>query len=209
VRRVGGNAWIDVNVRVLAATHRELPDLVREGRFREDLFYRLAEVVVRLPPLRDRLDDLPLLSEKILGEAAGPPMALTSAALDRLGSHDWPGNVRELRNILRRAAALTEESTLSVDDLVGAGLPERSPRGPDTSGPNVEPGDLTGLTIREARDRVIEPLEKEYIEQLIDRHGPDLDAAAEEAGLHRKSLLRLMRQHGVEPAWLRKMPPRR
>ncbi|QDU85574.1 Nitrogen regulation protein NR(I) [Planctomycetes bacterium Pla163] len=126
VRPVGGSASKKVDVRVLAATNRDLERCCREGTFRQDLYYRLAVVEVVVPPLRDRLEDLPLLAEHLLARiaaeggsraAGSPPPRLSSAALERLAAHAWPGNVRELENALRRAAAMWRPS--GPDDELG------------------------------------------------------------------------------------------
>lgn len=126
VRPVGGSASSKVDVRVLAATNRDLERCCREGTFRQDLYYRLAVVEVVVPPLRDRLEDLPLLVEHLLARIGAdggsrstgtPPPRLSPAALERLAAHSWPGNVRELENALRRAAAMWRPT--SPDDELG------------------------------------------------------------------------------------------
>jgi DNA-binding NtrC family response regulator len=112
---------IPVNVRIVAATHRPLAEMVRQGAFRIDLYFRLNVVALEIPPLRNRKEDIPLLVEQFLGEMARtydePLHKISPAALKRLNEYDWPGNVRELRNVLERACALTQNATLSVDDL--------------------------------------------------------------------------------------------
>jgi two-component system nitrogen regulation response regulator GlnG len=119
---VGGRTPIRVDVRIVAATHRDLPQLIRQGRFREDLFYRLNVVPIRIPPLRDRREDIPDLVRHFLIQAENdglPAKRFDAAALERLKSHGWPGNVRELENLVRRLAALYGEET------IGPGLVER------------------------------------------------------------------------------------
>jgi DNA-binding NtrC family response regulator/tetratricopeptide (TPR) repeat protein len=119
--RVGGTQPIRVDVRIVAATHRDLEKMVREGTFREDLYYRLRGVTVEMPPLRKRIDDLPILAERLLGRIAiernETPKRITSGALDLLGAHRWPGNVRELENVLRSATLFAETDELTTDDL--------------------------------------------------------------------------------------------
>ena len=121
VRRVGDNVPIYVNVRVLAATNEALEKRVKEGTFREDLYYRLNVIPINLPPLRDRRDDIPLLAmhflkNKVSGQS-GKPFQITKRSLDVLSAHNWPGNVRELENALERACALCEGNTIRVSDL--------------------------------------------------------------------------------------------
>ncbi len=136
VRRLGGQREEPVDVRVVSATNRDLADAVRCGTFRQDLYYRLQVIELRLPPLRERCDDLPLLCNAILARLSGArpsvrPMRLSDAAIDRLRAHDFPGNVRELENILERALALTGGAQIEADDLhFDAGL---RPVSPDTA----------------------------------------------------------------------------
>ncbi len=121
VRRVGANQARHVDVRLLAATHRDLQSLVASGDFREDLYYRLHVMEIRLPPLRERGDDIPRLARELLERACQrlnrPPMTLTDAALSAISSHPWPGNVRELENTLERAVILADGGTLDADAL--------------------------------------------------------------------------------------------
>jgi two-component system nitrogen regulation response regulator GlnG len=125
--RVGGRELIRVDVRVIAATHQPLEALVADGRFRTDLLHRLDVVRLRLPPLRERREDVPLLASRFLGAAAAklhaPAKRLSPAALERLQAHDWPGNVRELENLCWRLAALAPGATLGVRDLDEAAGP--------------------------------------------------------------------------------------
>lgn len=131
--RVGGNQTIACDVRVLAATHQNLEVLSREKKFREDLYYRLNVFPLQVPPLRDRLQDLPDLVERLMKKAARntgiSPLCLTSEALAKLKGYDWPGNVRELENVLERALILATDQEISAEDLVmGPGLDEQTPR---------------------------------------------------------------------------------
>ncbi len=112
---------IPINVRIIAATHRPLAEMVRQNAFRIDLYFRLNVVSLEIPPLRDRREDIPLLAEQFLRDMGRiydePPHKISPAAMKRLTDYDWPGNVRELRNVLERACALTQNATLTVDDL--------------------------------------------------------------------------------------------
>jgi transcriptional regulator with PAS, ATPase and Fis domain len=191
VKRVGGKGYVPVNVRVIAATNRDLLREVNEKRFREDLYYRLAIVTVRLPPLRERLEDLPALVDALLAaeHALERPEAAalrTPAFLRELASHRWSGNVRELRNYLQRCLALgpaaapvaRREASATSDPL--AGLP-------------IDPDQ----PIRVVRDRWNSVLEKRYLEEVMRRCGGNVTAAAKAAGLGRVQLWRLLRRHGV------------
>jgi DNA-binding NtrC family response regulator len=193
VTRIGAGDPIDVDVRVLAATHRDLAAMVDAGTFREDLLYRLAEVVVRMPPLRDHREDIPLLANRILHQLDGPRRTLAADAIAYLLDQPWAGNVRELRNLVRRAAALSTATVLQRESF------ERSeqvrPSGAASAGPAVPVVGMAAdqVSLREAR-RIAE---REYLARLVARYGPDLDLAAAHAGIHRKSLERLMRQRGL------------
>jgi Nif-specific regulatory protein len=128
LERVGGTKTIKVDVRVVAATHRDLEAEVEKGRFREDLYYRLNVMPLYLPPLRERMEDIPdiarFLVEK-LGTQQGRPLSLTDTAMRVLLHHDWPGNVRELENCLERAAVMTEGNTIDRDTILVTGIEEK------------------------------------------------------------------------------------
>ncbi|MCS6853191.1 MAG: nitrogen regulation protein NR(I) [Elioraea sp.] len=131
---VGGRTPIRVNVRIVAATHRDLRALIRQGLFREDLFYRLNVVPIRLPPLRERVEDVPLLARHFLAKARArglPAKTLTPEAIERLKAYSWPGNVRELENLMRRLAALYPQETIGEEviaaELAASEFPERAP----------------------------------------------------------------------------------
>src|SRR5262249_49121019 len=128
--RVGGQESIRIDVRVLAATNRDLEALMKEGKFREDLFYRLNVVTLNLPPLRERRRDVPLLVEHLLAKYAGElgDRAVAPEALDRLVGHDWPGNVRELENVIQRAMVMATSGVI---------LPEHLPVGPVSAAASV------------------------------------------------------------------------
>src|SRR5208283_464092 len=111
--RVGGSTPVKVDVRVIAATHRDLRNEIDSGRFREDLYFRLAQLRVSIPPLRDRLEDIPILCRKLLASIAGDrDIMIEQSAIEHLAMQPWPGNVRELRNVLARAAALCTDGLI-------------------------------------------------------------------------------------------------
>ncbi len=187
--RLGSHEAISVDVRVIAATHRDLPSLAAEGGFRQDLYYRLAEATLWLPPLRTRAEDIASLARHLLDRAGGPPVVLHPDAVAVLKRHSWPGNVRELRNVLRRAAAMASAGSISaelLDDLIG----------PTKTGFVSESVDTTrkfsNLPIAEARDEH----RKEYVKQLLELFGDDHAAVARQMGVHIKYARRLMRKYG-------------
>jgi DNA-binding NtrC family response regulator len=182
VKRVGGDAYVPVDVRVIAATNRDLRAEVNAKRFRSDLYYRLAVIEVRLPPLRERLEDVPLLAERLIArlrvadDAAAP---LRDPAFHAaLVQHAWPGNVRELRNHIERALAL------------------REPLAPGASaGEQALPAVNTQLPFHVARQRWLDHFERRYAEELLAKHGGNIAAAARECGVDRVTLYRLLWRH--------------
>jgi len=193
LRRVGGTAPIKVDLRIIAATNRDLPRMVAEERFRADLYYRLAVIRVTVPPLRERRDDIPLLAahfaEAALGSHARPPLPAETleALFGELTRHDWPGNVRELRNVVERAAILADPKTIH------AGMLERAA---EELARSLEQAVHTLGTLRAARAE----REREYLTALLRATGGDLDLAARIAQVHRKSLERLLRRHKLRAA---------
>jgi DNA-binding NtrC family response regulator len=196
VMRLGGSDVVDVDVRIVAATHRDLGAMVARGEFREDLYYRLAEIVVAIPPLRERREDIADLARALLREwdESSPP--LDDVALASLSARDWPGNVRELRNVVRRAAALAGGSRIDRSVLERLDQVARAREAP------IEPKRGTvelcaHLGIREARQHWIETLERDYLASMKERFGDDVDAIADHMGILRKSVFRLLRIHGL------------
>jgi DNA-binding NtrC family response regulator len=189
---VGATGYVSSDVRVVAATNRDLSAEVRAGRFREDLYHRLGVVRVTLLPLRERRDDIPRLVQLFLARAAGrrEPPTVTEDTLALLKGHEWPGNVRELRNVLERALSLSPSAR--VLDAHTFGLDEPSYRA-DVSGPPI---DLSS-PFKEAKERLIQAWEREYVSALLDRAGGNVSLAARTSGLDRVYLHRLMKKHGL------------
>ena len=187
LERVGSNTTVRVDTRVIAATHRDLEKDVREGRFREDLYYRLRVVEVAMPPLRERLEDVPALSTKLLAELAArlgrKPIALSPAALAALSRHRFPGNVRELRNVLERAAVLATGPTIAPDDL---GLVE-----------TIVPPAEAAHSFAEAKRAAATEFERSYLIAALQRHGGNISRTAEAIGMVRQSLQQKMRELGL------------
>jgi transcriptional regulator with GAF, ATPase, and Fis domain len=182
VRRLGGTATMTVDVRVIAATNRDLVEMMTDQRFRSDLYYRLAVVQITVPALRERRDDIPLLARLFAdrarpgGRSVADDLAL-DRVLDELKEYGWPGNVRELRNLVERAVILAD------DELIRSGTPK--PLAVAVSEAVQRP-----QTLREARAAA----DRAYLDALLRQTDGDLDRAAEIAGMHRKSLERLLRE---------------
>jgi two-component system response regulator GlrR len=193
VRRVGGTQAIEVDVRVLAASNRDLQEALRDGSLREDLFYRLNVFTLSLPPLRERVEDIPLLVAHFIvqfsPEAGQRVRGISAPALERLQSYRWPGNVRELENVIRQAMLLCRGEEIQEGDLV---LPD------ETTSPGFP-------TFKEAKRR----FERDYIRQAMERAGGNVTRAARLAGKDRKDFYDLLRRHGVSPEQYRQgRPPR-
>jgi DNA-binding NtrC family response regulator len=193
VVRVGGHSPNKIDVRVVAATHRDLRHEIEAGRFREDLYFRLAQLRVVLPPLRDRLEDIPILCRQLLVQLQGDrdmPLLIEQGALDFLATQPWPGNVRELRNVLARAAALAHDGIIRRDDVAGEGFGFRGTRGERAA------LDLGG-TFAHAKDRAVERFESAYLAALMKRCGGNLSLASREADVARNHLRDLLKKRGL------------
>ncbi len=202
IRRVGGTQAIRINVRVIAATNRDLEALVREGKFREDLYYRLRVVPIHLPPLRERTEDIPLLANEFLREFATqfgkPTQGFTPRAMEVLTSYPWPGNVRELRNVIERIVLLEDCQWIDVPNLPRELVARARPQ-TNRDWVTVPLADqlIWRLPYREAKGKVLEEFESRYLVELLRSHRGNVTRAAAAAGLPRGSLQRLLRKHGI------------
>ncbi|MCC7385176.1 MAG: sigma-54-dependent Fis family transcriptional regulator [Deltaproteobacteria bacterium] len=191
LERVGGHQPIPIDVRVVAATHRDLEAEVEDHRFRGDLYYRLRVVELELPPLRARRQDIPALIERFLGQLADrlgrPKMQVSAAALAKLDAHLWPGNVRELRNVVERAAVLASGPEITPDDL---DLGERKSRTREV------PAD-TGVPFNEAKKRATEEFERAYLLRALEAHDGNISRTAEAIGMIRQSLQQKLKELGI------------
>jgi two-component system nitrogen regulation response regulator NtrX len=190
MERVGGTQRIKVDVRVLAATNRDLVAEIRAGRFREDLYFRLNVVPIFVPPLRDRQDDIPQLADHFMALLAAEygrrPKRLAPEAAARLRQYSWPGNVRELRNVIERLIIMVSGDTITAQDLAFLGrdgVPDPAP----------EAGPLVPLS--EARDR----FERDYIIQTLSAQGGNMSRTAEVLGVERSNLYKKLRAFGITP----------
>ncbi|HEY2368550.1 MAG TPA: sigma 54-interacting transcriptional regulator, partial [Polyangiaceae bacterium] len=191
VVRVGHHAAVKIDVRVIAATHRDLRHEIDAGHFREDLFFRLGQIRLRLPPLRDRPDDMSVLCKKLLDDIAPDrDLLVESDALEHLKSQSWPGNARELRNVLTRAAALAEGDIIRRSDVAGEGDGFRGTRDERAA------LDLSG-TFGDAKGRALERFESAYLAALMKRCSGNLSRAAREADVARHHLRDLLKKRGL------------
>ncbi|MBT3182225.1 MAG: sigma 54-dependent Fis family transcriptional regulator [Deltaproteobacteria bacterium] len=200
IKRVGSNVPIKIDVRVVCATNKNLRREVEEGRFREDLYYRLSVVKVSLPPLRERTEDVPPLVERFLSignfnkKTDGSLLVsrVEDDALKVLSRHQWPGNVRELSNIVQRAVSFSEGGTISKVnlDFIFAEMEH----GEDKTERMVVDSDIP---FKDAKQRIVENFEKEYLAELLEKNGNNLSKAAREAKIDRKHLRNLLKKYGI------------
>jgi DNA-binding NtrC family response regulator len=192
VMRVGGTRSTHVDVRVVAATNRPLDDMVADGRFREDLLYRLKVISLALPPLRDRKDDIPLLANHFLHVFAErhrlPARAIGEDARELLMSYDWPGNVRELRNVIEGAIVMCDGAEIAVCDLP-ANLANSTPR---MRMPLALLEQSADLPFVEARERALREFDRAFLTAALARNGGNIARTARALGLHRQSLQKLL-----------------
>jgi len=195
IRRVGETTSRPVDVRFICATHRDIRKMVNAGAFREDLYFRLAVLPVTIPPLRDRLEDIPTLVNSFLPEGVVPSPEL----MTQLARQPWLGNVRELRNFVHRAMALGTQEALSLSFARPSGRPPPPPPPPAPEPPRNEPT-MTALapfdaTFKTFREQWIEAGECEYLRRLLTKHNRNIAAVARDAGLDRTYIYRLLRKH--------------
>jgi DNA-binding NtrC family response regulator len=198
IRRVGAKRVRKVDVRVVAATNRDLRREVNAGRFRADLFYRLAVIQVRMPPLRDRLDDLPLLVRGLLEGIARERGLMAHVEpdqelLDSLARHTWPGNVRELRNYLEQLLILRVPPPFAGQEAP----PSRATAAAAPAGAAGSFEGLDKLPLRTAKSELLERFERHYVERLLEQTGGNVAEAARRAGVDRVTLFRTIRRHGL------------
>jgi two-component system, NtrC family, response regulator HydG len=201
IKRVGAADSVKVDVRVIAATHRDLPKLVRSGKFREDLFYRLNVINVPLPPLRDRAEDVPLLAHHFLrryAERLGKKVrALAPDAVELLCSHRWPGNVRELENAIERAVVLCHGEAVTATDLPPAVTGRTAPLVREAPALG-EDGAWLALSYAAAKEQALRRFEKGYVEALMRACDNNISAAARKAGMDRSNFKRVLRKYRTD-----------
>ena len=191
VERVGGDKPVDVDVRVVAATTKILPEEVQAGRFREDLYYRLNVVELRCPPLRERRDDVPLLAASFLADAikrnATPSRSFSPEAHEALMREDWPGNVRQLRNVIEQLAILAPNPVLRAEDVaraVGSATTTATPEDPYRAVPTFE----------EFKDTA----EHDFLKRRLEENGWNVKRTAELLGMQRSNLYKKIDKYGLK-----------
>ncbi len=188
--RVGGNKFITTDVRVLAATNKDLEKEMEEGRFRQDLYYRLHVIPLRIAPLRDRKNDIPLLVQRFLQDFAlkegEPEKTITDDALALLMEHSWPGNVRELKNIIERLVIMTPSEVISASDIPP--LAKEGPKAGDSS------ASADADSLREAKME----FEKQYLAKKLKEYDGNISRTAEAIGLERSNLHRKIKSYGLD-----------
>ena len=189
IRRIGSTRQIACDVRIVAATNRDLAVEVNRGTFRADLYYRLAVARLQVPPLRERMDDIPLLVEHFLHQLDGAGVApLPADFLERAQAHAWPGNVRELRNAVERAALLPHHPTV---------LAAEAATRPAGAGAGAPPIDVT-VPFKVAKQRVIDEFDRRYLEALLAANDGNISAAARAAGIDRMSIYKMIKRLGLD-----------
>jgi len=193
-RRVGGTRYIDIDVRVIAASNRDLGEAQKRGEFREDLYYRLNVIPVVLPPLREREGDVEVLAREFLQRfmhqhrmETGIVPTFEPAAVAALTAYSWPGNVRELQNVIERAAALADGPIIRMEHLP-SGL-RLTPSGDASSG--------EGASYKQVKQEVVRSFERSFLLELLQRHCWHMGHAAQEAGIDRKTIERMVKRHGL------------
>ncbi|MBT8464927.1 MAG: sigma-54-dependent Fis family transcriptional regulator [Myxococcales bacterium] len=195
IRRLGESAERKIDARVIAATHRDIEAMVQNESFREDLWYRLNVAVVRIPPLRERRDDIELLAAHFLRELPRSRdrrlVGFTPAAVEAMEQYDWPGNVRQLRAAVERASVVSTAERIDVGDL--------PPEVVKVAAARVSNSRLGTLTWAEAQTRGRREIARRYLKEVLRRHGGQVGEAAAQAGVERESFYRLLRRYGIQP----------
>jgi two-component system response regulator HydG len=203
IKPVGADRFVQIDVRVIAATNKDLKALVARGDFREDLYWRLAVVPIQVPPLRERKEDIPLLAAHILARRRGAaktfaggearyPTAVTPGALARLTAYHWPGNIRELENVLSRAAILCDGEKIRADDLDLVGVPGTSEARPATAAV------ADGRPLKELVEETVRTVERTAIEQALAREEGSPARAAKLLGISRASVYGKIKEYGIK-----------
>ncbi|MEO5955071.1 MAG: sigma-54 dependent transcriptional regulator [Nitrospiraceae bacterium] len=193
-RRVGGTRYIDIDVRVIAASNRDLGEAQKRGEFREDLYYRLNVIPIVLPPLREREGDVEVLAREFLQRFmhqhrmdTGIVPTFEPAAVAALTGHAWPGNVRELQNVIERAAALADGPVIRLEHM---------PSNLRLASPD-DPSPMEGGSYKQVKQEVVRSFERSFLLELLQRHHWHMGHAAQEAGVDRKTIERMVKRHGL------------
>ncbi len=185
IERIGGTRSIKVDVRIIAATNRDLEKLMREGKFREDLYYRLSVIPVFIPPLRERKEDIPILVQHFLetfSREYNKKVSVSPEVMDALMSYDWPGNVRELRNVIERMVILDTDGVLTLEELPAEIRPERKKK----------------EVVGDGRFRTVREMEREMVEEALRRTGYIIKEAAKLLGMTPRQVSYRIKKYGIE-----------
>lgn len=201
IERVGSNKAIPVDLRIIAATNKDLQSMTKKGEFREDLYYRLNVFPIHLPTLRRRLDDVPLLAEhftrKHNGLSGGRVKGLSPGAYASLAAYDWPGNIRELENVIKRALIKTEGEFIVSVELPG--IPDA-----DLASSVASPSMSANTPFKEYVKSIVRDAESRYLMQMLDQHQGNVKAVAELMDLDRKTVYKKIEEYGIDLAHFRK-----
>jgi len=202
VQPLGGEKTLTTDVRMIAATNRNLVREVNQGQFRSDLYYRLAVARLEIPPLRERKEDIPLLVKHFIGKLSGPSRQLKQRTLEMMQKYSWPGNVRELKNMIERAVMLQDEPTTTEALRDNAPLPTPALSEADL----LQADDPRALRfaidldepLKEARQRLTEEFERRYLLEALEHHGQNVSAVARAAGVDRMTIHKMIERLGIE-----------
>ena len=193
IRRLGSNEEIEIDIRLISATNQNIEALIKKGKFREDLFYRLNTFEIHLPPLRDRQGDIQLLVHHFLNYFAEISekaiQGISTEAMDVLCEYTWPGNVRELMHVMERAVVLSDADTIQLEDL---------PENLITQTEDIIGSAQTDLPFQDAKDAVIENFERAFIDRLLKAHNGNVSRAARQNGMNRHRLQRLISKYAID-----------
>jgi DNA-binding NtrC family response regulator len=191
IRRVGDHKEIENDARIVAATNKDISELIRRGAFREDLYFRLAVIPVHVPPLRERREDIPLLADHFIrhfDDGRRPVIRIGGEAMEALARYGWPGNVRELRNLIERLSILKAGKTIAPEDLPAEfHTPEL-----------LDARNDSGLDYQKAKRKVLEDFHRRIAATALQEHGGNVSRAAESLGLDRGNFQRILRRYGLQ-----------
>ncbi|HEX28923.1 TPA: sigma-54-dependent Fis family transcriptional regulator, partial [Candidatus Poribacteria bacterium] len=209
MQRLGGNERIKVDVRIIAATNKNLKHLIAQGRFREDLYYRLNVVTIRIPPLRERKEDIPLLAryflEKDAKQMGKPIMSISEEAMEKLVAHDWPGNVRELENVIKRAVVISREPIITAEDVIIEPIPIKRSLSDEETDALLDEVFERAIDL-EGEESLMGWLEREMIVRALRRTGGNQSKAAKLLGMNRNTLRSKMKSYGISISFAPALP---
>ncbi len=201
LRRVGGRSFIDIDIRVISATNKDLSRAIQDKEFREDLFFRLNVISILLPPLRERTDDIPLLCNSFLKNFSAADKGISDEAVEMLKDYNWPGNVRELQNVIERAVSLSDGGMIIPRDLPdNVRQPPQSSfvKGDNPLNPPLLRGTKGVVNFKDAKKEWLSSFEKDYLSGLLKKNNNNITKAAEEAGIPRMTIYRMMKKYNLK-----------